>query len=366
MIFIISMQSKIKNDVKNIMEGKGENPILSLTLLILSWIYGFGHFLRLSFYKTGILKTKILPVPVISIGNITAGGTGKTPTVIMIAELLKGMGKKVAVLSRGYKGKAEGEINVVSDGNKIFMNPLQSGDEPYMMATRLKGIPVITGSDRYKTGKYAIEKFGAEVILMDDGYQHVQLNRNLNILLLDSNSLFGNGYLLPRGTLREPPSYINRADMVIFTKSEILNPKSEILNLKNIPICKCHYESEGFVDINCNKDISLDGVKGKKGFAFCGIASPDSFRNSLKEAGIDIKGFVSFEDHYQFSKGDMDSIIDKAKETGSEVLITTEKDAVRLKEFEPIPFTIWILKIRMEILESKEVLLSKIRKVIDF
>lgn len=378
------------------MEGKGGNPILSLTLLILSWIYGFGHFLRLSFYKTGILKTKILPVPVISIGNITAGGTGKTPTVMMIAELLKGMGKKVAVLSRGYKGKAEGEINphtltegkneqpcaksaghsqqgvgvnVVSDGNKVFMNPLQSGDEPYMMAAMLKGIPVITGSDRYKTGMYAIEKFGAEVILMDDGYQHVQLNRNLNILLLDSNSPFGNGYLLPRGTLREPPSYINRADVILLNLKSRGTHESGSSNLKvnlkeNIPICKSQYVSEGFVDINGNRAISLDGVKGKKGFAFCGIASPDSFKNSLTEVGINIKGFVSFEDHYQFNRGDIESLISKAKETGSEILITTEKDAVKLMEFKPIVFPLWILKIRMEVIEGKEILLSKIREAV--
>ncbi len=358
-------------ETKNIMEGKGGNPILSLTLLILSWIYGFGHFLRLTFYKTGILKTKSLPVPVISIGNIAAGGTGKTPTVIMIAELLKGMGKKVAVLSRGYKGEAEGEINVVSDGNEIFMNPLQSGDEPYMMAARLKGIPVITGSDRYKTGKYAIEKFGAEVILLDDGYQHVQLDRNFNILLLDSNSPFGNGYLLPRGTLREPVSYINRADMVIFTKVRSQKPEARSQKINSLitqqnrnTICKSIYVSAGCIDINANKDISLDGVKGKKGFAFCGIASPESFKNSLKEAGIDIRGFVSFEDHYQFSRDDIDSLISKAKETGSEILITTEKDEVRLKGFEPISFPIWILKIRMEIFEGKEMLISKIIEAI--
>ncbi len=345
------------------MEGKGGNPILSAILLILSWFYGFGHRCRLSLYKIGILKIKSLPVPVISIGNITVGGTGKTPTVIMIAELLHEMGKKVAVLSRGYKGKAEGEINVVSDGNKVFMNPLQSGDEPYMMATRLKGVPVITGSDRYKTGKYAIEKFGAEVILMDDGYQHVQVNRNLNILLLDSNSPFGNGYLLPRGTLREPPSYTNRADVVIFTKNSRHSAFGIRFHNLDISICKSRYISEGFVDMNSNKAISLDEARGKRGFAFCGIASPDSFNNSLTEVGINIGGFVSFEDHYQFNKADIDNLINRAKETGSEVLITTEKDAARLKEFEPISFPVWILKIRMEIFEGREILLSKIKEI---
>src|SRR3972149_9569915 len=245
-------------EIRKIMEGKGGNPIFSSLLLILSWFYGLGHRLRLALYNRGILKTKNLSIPVISIGNLTAGGTGKTPTIIMIAELLKGMGKKVAVLSRGYKGKAEGEINVVSDGDKILLNPLESGDEPYMMAARLKGIPVITGSDRYKTGKYAIEKFGTKIILLDDGYQHVQLDRNFNILLLDSNSPFGNGYLLPRGTLREPPSYINRADVIILTKDK--GQKSEIRSQKS-EVCKSRYVSESFIDMNNNKTIALGEAK---------------------------------------------------------------------------------------------------------
>ncbi|MBI3599331.1 MAG: tetraacyldisaccharide 4'-kinase, partial [Nitrospinae bacterium] len=274
-----------------------------------------------------------------------------------------------------YKGKAAGEINVVSDGNKILMKPIQSGDEPYMMASRLKGVPVITGADRYKTGMYAVEKFDAEVILLDDGYQHVQLKRNLNILLIDSNYPFGNGYLLPRGTLREPISYIDRADVIILTKAR--SQKSEV--------CKSRYVSEGFFDVNNNKTIALDEAKGKKGFAFCGIASPDSFKNSLKETGIDTRGFVSFEDHYQFTKEDIEGLINKARETGSEILVTTEKDAVRLMEFNTTPlsppsqggdegevfnlkniaFPIWILKIKMEIFEGKEMLFSKIKEAID-
>ncbi len=364
MIFII-MQSKIKNDVKNIMESKGGNPLLSALLLILSWFYGFSHRLRLNLYKIGILKIKELPVPVISIGNITVGGTGKTPTVIMIAELIKETGKNAAVLSRGYKGKAKEEINVVSDGNKILMKPLESGDEPYMTALRLKGVPVITGADRYKTGMYAVEKFGAEVLLLDDGYQHVQLNRDLNILLLDSGSPFGNGYLLPRGTLREPVSYLNRADIIIL-KGQGARGKGQELNslTRGIPICKSYHINDGFFDMNNNKTISLDAAKGKRGFAFCGIASPESFKNSLKDAGIDIKGFVPFDDHYQFTKEDIVDLINKARETGSEILVTTEKDAVRLKEFEPIPFSVWILKISMEIFEGKEILFSKIREAI--
>jgi tetraacyldisaccharide 4'-kinase len=351
-------------NIKNIMEGKGGNPVLSFVLLILSWFYGLGHRLRLNLYKIGILKTKALPVPVISIGNITVGGTGKTPAVIMIAELLKETGKKVAVLSRGYKGKAAGEINVVSDGNKILMKPIESGDEPYMIASRLKGVPVITGADRYKTGMYAVEKFGAEVILLDDGYQHVQLKRILNILLLDSNSPFGNGYILPRGTLREPASYIDRTDVIIFTKSELRTPNPELQTLKDIPICKSRYISEGFFDMNNSRTINLNEVKGKRVFAFCGIASPDSFKNSLKEAGIDIKGFISFEDHYQFTKEDIEGLINKAGDSGAEVLITTEKDAVRLLEFEPIPFPVWIFKIKMEIFDGKEMFFSKIKEAI--
>lgn len=350
---------------KIIKEGDG-NWILSTGLLILSWVYGFGHHLRLGLYKSGILKIRSLPVPVISVGNITAGGTGKTPAVIMIADILTKMGIKVAILSRGYKGRAGGEINVVSDSNRIFMKALQSGDEPYMMALKLKGIPVITSPDRHRAGIYAIEEFGADVILMDDGYQHIQLNRKLNILLLDSSSPFGNGYLLPRGVLREPACHINRADVIIFTKSELRTQNPEPRTLKDIPICKSRYITEGFFDMNSKRDITLNKASGKGGFAFCGIASPDSFRKSLEESGIIIKGFVSFDDHYQFNRRDIDNLIKRAGETNSEILITTEKDAVRLIEFEPIPFPVWTMKIRMEIFEGEEMLLTKIKKSLKF
>jgi len=166
---------------------------------------------------------------------------------------------------------------------------------------------------------------------------------------------------LPRGTLREPPSYINRADVIILTKDK--GQKSEVRSQKS-EVCKSHYINEGFFDINNNKTIALGDAKGKRGFAFCGIASPDSFKNSLKETGIDIRGFVSFDDHYQFTKDDIDNLINKASETGSEILLTTEKDAVRLMEFKPIAFPFWILEIRMEISEGKEILLSKIREAL--
>ena len=365
------------SEIRNIMEGKGGDPILSFILLILSWFYGIGHRCRLSLYKIGILKVKILPIPVISIGNLTVGGTGKTPAIIEIANILKDMGIKVAILSRGYKGRARGEINAVSDGDRILMKPEQSGDEPYMLALRLKGVPVITGTDRYTIGRYAIEKFGADILLLDDGYQHIQLKRKLNILLIDSSSPFGNGYLLPRGILREPPSYINRADIILLTKAhtnqgpipDLTDSQLKQLLKRDIPLCKSHYINEDFIDLKSKKTIALDEARGKRGFAFCGIASPESFKNSLKRAGIDITGFVCFEDHYQFSMVDINNLIEKAMKTGSEVLITTEKDAVRLMDFKTELFSInsvnqmqvWFLKIRMEVFKGYEILLSKIR-----
>lgn len=365
------------SEIRNIMEGKGGNPILSFILLILSWFYYLGHYMRLGLYKIGILKVKSLSVPVISIGNLTVGGTGKTPAIIEIANILKDMGIKVAVLSRGYKGRAGEEINVVSDGDRILMKPEQSGDEPYMLALRLKGVPVITGTNRYTIGRYAIEKFGADILLLDDGYQHIQLKRELNILLIDSSSPFGNGYLLPRGILREPPSYINRADIILLTKAhtnqglipDLTDSQLKQLLKRDIPVCKGHYINEGFIDLKGKKTIALDEARGKRGFAFCGIASPESFKNSLKRADIDIAGFVCFEDHYQFSMLDINNLIEKAVETGSEALITTEKDAVRLSDFKTelfstdslSPLKLWFLKIRMEVFEGYEILLSKIK-----
>ena len=193
--------------------------ILLLPLYLLSVPYQWAVRTRILFYNIGLLKTKRLPCPVISVGNITVGGTGKTPLVMLLARGLKERGIKIAILSRGYKRKKNSD-SLVSDGQNLFLSPEAAGDEPYLMANALKGVPILVGKDRFMTGQMALERFGVRGLLLDDGYQHLHLHRDLNILLIDSNVGFGDGHLLPRGILREPLSHLQRADLFVLTKVE--------------------------------------------------------------------------------------------------------------------------------------------------
>ena len=192
-------------------------------LFMISKVYGGVVKLRRLFYKKNILTSKRLPCPIISIGNITLGGTGKTPMTIYVVHALKQLGYKVAVISRGYKGSAEKIGGIVSDGKVLLMTPDISGDEPYMMAKRLKDVPVIVGKNRFMAGRMAISKFDPDVIVLDDGFQHLKLQRDLDIVLLDYHKPFGNRHLLPRGVMREPVSALLYADAIILTKTDTVN-----------------------------------------------------------------------------------------------------------------------------------------------
>ena len=202
------------------MTGKIHPPFaLNLLLTLLSKAYGAGVRLRRDGYALGFLKSRKLPCTVISIGNLTTGGTGKTPMAIYVAERVRRLGYRVAVISRGYKGASEKSGGIVSDGNTILMDPNTAGDEPFLLAASLKGIPVLVGHDRYQSGMHAINRFQTEVVILDDAFQHLALFRDLNLLLLDSSIPFGNGHLLPRGTLREPASTLRFSDALIMTRS---------------------------------------------------------------------------------------------------------------------------------------------------
>ncbi len=202
------------------MTGNTHPPFaLNLLLMLLSKAYGAGVLLRRDGYASGFLKAKKLPCTVISIGNLTTGGTGKTPMTIYVAERVRRLGYRVAVISRGYKGTAEKSGGIVSDGSAIRMDPVTAGDEPFLLAASLKDIPVLVGHDRYQSGMHAINRFQTEVVILDDAFQHLALFRDLNLLLLDSSLPFGNGHLLPRGTLREPTSALRFSDALVMTRS---------------------------------------------------------------------------------------------------------------------------------------------------
>ncbi len=294
-----------------------------------------------------------LPCPVISVGNITVGGTGKTPLVIALAEGLRERGIPVAILSRGYKGeKVSGSI--VSDGKTIYLSAEEAGDEPYLMATRLRDTPILIGKNRFANGKIALQRFGNQGILLDDGFQHLQLHRDLNLLLVDSTIGFGDHHLLPRGILREPLAHLRRADLFVLTKVESPEACQPLENLlkkihPSAPVFHSSYEASGLIGTHGEwEDLSF--LKGKNVLALSGIANPSSFLSLLKKSGMKVIKEAIFPDHYRYTQKDIVSIEKKGK--GADWIVTTEKDIVRMADLEIGRLPVRALRIEMKLWEE--------------
>jgi len=314
-----------------------------------SFVYRLAVTLRMHLYAGGIFRGERLPCKVISVGNITVGGTGKTPVTLYIADLLKRMGLKVAVISRGYGGRAEKGGGIVSNGETVMMKPDEAGDEPYLMALKLKGIPVLVGRDRVRSGRLALNMFDSDVLLLDDGFQHVRLIRDMDFLLLDAANPFGNGHLLPRGILREPLSQLGRADAFVLTQSETGTTSPEALSdfqriAAGRPIFGGARIPDRLVGNGEGETYPLDFLKDRKLLAFSGIARNEGFREMLLELGCDIVEFLSFPDHYYYSDEDLRSIAGLGESLGAEFLITTEKDYVRIQVSQKKPANLLILE----------------------
>ena len=358
----------IKQKIERVITGDNKNgygwfvPFLSMV----SKVYGGAVKLRRIFYKKAVLKSKRLPCPVISIGNITVGGTGKTPMTIYVAQVVKQLGYKVAIISRGYKGKAEKVGGIVSNGRVLLMTPEIAGDEPYMMANRLKDVPVIVGKNRFKAGRLAIRKFDPDVIVLDDGFQHLKLQRDLDLVLLDYRKPFGNGHLLPRGVMREPASALFCADAIILTRSDTVNDYETSSSLRklrsyerNKPIYSTFHHPFVYKIINGEKKIfetnmqealrqNSDCIKGRTVFAFSGLADNHSFQQTVKSLKCNVSGFMEFPDHHQYSERDLDEILSAAKKSMSECIITTEKDYVRIAHKIDWPDDLFVIGIEID------------------
>ena len=317
----------------------------------------FLYYLGYSIKKRHVFKNqKKLPHKVISIGNLTLGGTGKTPATIALAEEAREIGFKPCILTRGYRGRARGPC-FVSRGERPVLDAYQAGDEALLMAEKLKGVPIVKGKDRYKAGMFALSSLSPalcpDLFILDDGFQHWGLFRDKDILLIDSTNPFGNRRLLPLGSLREPISEISRADLIVITKTDktrIQNSEFRILpttrgksevnslieeirqyNTKASIFFAEHMPSK-FIKANGDK-IPFELTKNKRFFGFCGIGNPQSFRKTLLSADIELTGVKPFRDHYRYSQRDIQEIIRNAKGYNSDWIVTTEKDIMRLKGF---------------------------------
>lgn len=296
-------------------------------LAIMSFLYGIGVRARLLSLKN---RGKRLPGFVMSIGNLTAGGTGKTPAVLMLAEWAKDMGYNAAVISRGYGGSYSDASEVVTDGKEVLVSPNISGDEPWLMANKLEGIPVIVSKDRYTGGSRAHKSFGSNFFILDDGFQHISLKRDMDIVLLDTKNPFGNGHLLPWGPLREPLSGLKRADAFIFTRSGNLSPVHNESYFGNKPKYSSDHRPDRIILPGAGKTYDPSFINKKRVIAFSGIADPESFKEILLNLGADIVSFRAFGDHYTYSERDISMLLEDQKALGGELLITTEKDWVRI------------------------------------
>jgi tetraacyldisaccharide 4'-kinase len=329
--------------------------ILLSPLYLLSLPYGWIVRLRVWLYATGLMKARRLSCPVISVGNIAVGGTGKTPLVMTLAKGLMDRKIPVAVLSRGYK-KEKDSSPLVSDGKTVFLSPRESGDEPFLMAEVLKGVPVLVGKDRFANGQVALQRFGIRGLLLDDGYQHLRLLRDLNILLIDSQTGFGDGHLLPRGILREPLSHLRRAQIFLLTKVESRDAcqglEKKLLEIHPLSqVFHSHYEPLDLVG-PAGEQEELHSFKGKKVLALSGIANPDYFSSLLKKSGMEIVREAIYPDHYRYTENDLASIEENRK--GTDWVVTTEKDMLKWKNLRITRLPIRALRIQMKIWEEEE------------
>jgi tetraacyldisaccharide 4'-kinase len=356
-------------------ERRGKRAaILRTVLLGLSKLFQLAVKARRFLYNVRILRDSTLGVQVIAIGNLTVGGTGKTPVVEKFARELKDAGRTVAILSRGYRSKPpplrkrlldkfllredSTPPRVVSDGKSLLLNSEMAGDEPYMLASNLKDVVVLVDKDRVKSGRYAIEKFGCDTLLLDDGFQYWKLaGRRHDVVLVDCQQPFGNEWLLPRGTLREPPSHLARANTIFITKSDgntyALRRRIEEFN-STAGIIECTHHPLYFEDVFSGQRLQLDFLQGLKVASLSGIAQPESFEKSLVTLGGELVYSKRFADHHRFTQQEVLNAINRGKKRQAAAIITTQKDAVRFPKIDRRDLSIYFMRVEIKILSGAE------------
>lgn len=351
--------------------------IARLLMRGLSGLYRVVVQSRLRLFRTGWLKQHHLCTQVVSIGNLTVGGTGKTPVVEWIARTLRDRGRQVAVLSRGYKSRrlpepqswrrradgkpvpAERMPKVVADGRAILLDSKHAGDEPFMLAQNLPGVAVVVDKDRVKGGRFAVAELGADTLLLDDGMQYLRLAHGIDIVLVDSRAPFGTEAMLPRGTLREPPRNLRRASYIFITRCDGSDNTALIQRLRRhnpvAEIIECAHGPRYLENLFTRERRPLEFLNGKWIAAISGIAVPDSFERQLEQLGARVEIRRRFSDHHRFTRREIDRFMARCIERDMELIVTTEKDAVRFPRPTEIDVPVWFLRIEVEILRGHEV-----------
>jgi tetraacyldisaccharide 4'-kinase len=337
-------------------------------LWLLSWLYGGIVRGQQASYTSGLRRRKRLPCRVVSIGNLTLGGTGKTPLAMWVARWYQQHGCRVAVLSRGYGVRPSGRFRVVSVGDGPLLDWRAVGDEAYLLAQSLPGIPVLTGQDRYLSGRYACDYFGTQVVVLDDGFQHYALHRDLDVVLLDASNPFGHGALLPRGILREPISALRRADAVILTRADMAGTALPALwqqvssRAGQRPVSCMTTVAEALCQ--GNRDTGLEKLQGRRAVAFAGIGNPQAFAATLGQLETEVAGLIVFPDHYPYTAHDWQAMVNMARQRQASCLVTTEKDAVRLAPSWQTSIPLYTLRIGVRFLHESPLWQQQLHAVI--
>jgi len=347
--------------------------ILRGILYLLSLLFERIVQLRLYLYRKRIFRERTLGCLVVSIGNLTVGGTGKTPVVEKFARALQSGGRRVAILSRGYKSvprkrhwldrfrrKDIDPPRVVSDGNALLLDSLTAGDEPYMLAHNLNDVIVVVDKDRVKSGRFAIGKWKVDTLLLDDGLQYLHLKHRLDIVLVDRQAPFGNEFLLPRGTLREPPRNLRRASYIFITKNtgepnDVLIERIRRYN-RTAEIIECAHKPLYLQNIWTGERSPLERLRGTYIGSICGIAAPESFQGALNELGAHVDLAKRYIDHHYYTKAELKNFIARCVRRDLSMIVTTEKDAVRMPRLpeSEVKVPIYFMRVEIEILSGHE------------
>ena len=353
---------------------------LRFLLIPLSWLYGASVWLRNRLYAFGVFKARTLPCCVISVGNIGVGGTGKTPAVIVLAKHLQAEKVRVAILLRGYKRQSREKVTIVSDGERVCVSLKESGDEAYMMAKHLSGVPIIVSRQRYQAGQVALERFGVDVLLLDDGFQHRQLARDVDILTVSTRCPLGNSAkLLPAGTLREPPTALRRADIILLTHTDTVNvslhAKETVKRLApNALILESIHQPVSLYPLTADKSTKKTNIldpekvlEGKRILAVCGIGNPDAFTTTLMRCSPENVELLAYPDHHVYTEADFARIDTVFQAARADLIVTTQKDEQKLKVFvgdRELP--IFVLEVALVITEGVEKLLELLVKRVSY
>ena len=336
-------------------------------LKILTWLYWAGYQIRNGLYKSGMIKPDKTGIPVISVGNLTWGGTGKTSFVIYLASRLEKMGKRVVILTRGYGRKTKTQI--VLDKRSLSIQKWQAcGDEPYLICQSLQDTAVMVNSKRVRAAEWAKRKLQPDVFILDDGFQHRKLYRDLDLVLIDGGNPFGNGNLIPSGSLREPPKAIKRGNLVVLTKitdrNEARKAEATIKNLTYSPVIHSRHKLLSVVELKSNRQVTLESIQGKKTLAFCGIGNPESFYRQLEENRLRIVKKARFPDHYNYETLDLFTLEKEALKAGADYLATTAKDGLKISSDLQLKIPVLIFEIEVEIISGEEVLWKRMEQIL--